>query len=519
MNLAKSYSVSLIGLSGTMVEVEAEISSNLPAFVLVGLPDTSLLEAKDRVRAALTNSGTAMPSRRVTVNLSPASVPKRGSGFDLAIAVAILAADKKIDAKSAAGCIHLGELALDGSIRAISGVLPAVLSAKQAGYNKVIVPMQNLGEASLVQSIEVLGASSLGQVVAHHGFGGPSTSLLPVGRAAGASADREVSQPDLADIVGQDEAIEAITIAAAGGHHMLMVGPAGIGKTMLAERLAGLLPDLSDEHALECAAIASVLGRYSDGIKLSNRPPFEAPHHSASMAALIGGGMGVPQPGLVSLAHRGVLFLDEAPEFQRPALDSLRQPLESGEVMVHRSSGTARFPARFQLVMAANPCPCGKWGSKSRSCSCKASARHSYAAKLSGPLLDRIDIRLRLQVPTQVQNTLARLGATEVGRSTNAVRERVVIARRRAAERLAATGFSLNAEIPGTMLRKNFRPSRAATLRIDRALDRGLISMRGYDRCLRLAWTCADLAGNATPDEHDLAKAFLLRGEDGNSAW
>jgi magnesium chelatase family protein len=519
MNLAKSYSVSLIGLAGTMVEVEAEISSNLPAFVLVGLPDTSLLEAKDRVRAALANSGTAMPSRRVTVNLSPASVRKRGAGFDLAIAMAILAADKKIDPNSVAGCIHLGELALDGSIRAISGVLPAVLSAKQAGFGKVIVPMQNLSEASLVQSIEVLGASSLGQVAAHHGLGGASVRLPSIGEAAAPATSSEVLKTDLADVVGQDEAIEAITIAAAGGHHMLMVGPAGVGKTMLAERLAGLLPDLSDEQALECAAIASVLGKYDNGVKLSYRPPFEAPHHSASMSALIGGGMGVPQPGLVSLAHRGVLFLDEVPEFQRPALDSLRQPLESGEVTVNRSSGTARFPARFQLVMAANPCPCGNWGSKARSCRCKASVRHSYSAKLSGPLLDRIDIRLRLQAPTQVQSTLARLGATEMGRNTESVRALVEKARHRAAVRLTSSGYRLNSEIPGTMLRRRFRPSHAATLRLDRALDRGLISMRGYDRCLRLAWTCADLAGKETPDEHDLAKAFLLRGEDGNSAW
>ena len=397
MPVTKTYAVSLVGLAGTIIEIEAEISSNLPSFVLVGLPDASLSEARDRVRAAAHNSGLALPGRRVTVNLSPASVPKRGASFDLAIAMAILAASAKVKADSVSQFIHLGELGLDGSVRGIPGVLPAVLAAKSHGWLHFIVPTENVEEAALVEGISVFGATNLAQVARHHGADLLAEQLV---RFVGTRPDLSLEQDgdlDLSDVVGQDDAVNALALAAAGGHHILMVGPPGVGKTMLAERLPSILPALTFDESLETSALRSISGGPRAISELAARRPFEAPHHTASLTSLIGGGANLPRPGLVSLANHGVLFLDEAPEFQRPILEALRQPLESGEVLISRSAGLARFPARFQLVMAANPCPCGKFAGNGRACVCPAASRLAYLAKLSGPLLDRIDVRLNLQ--------------------------------------------------------------------------------------------------------------------------
>ena len=521
MAVAKAYSVSLVGLAGTIIEIEAEISSNLPSFVLIGLPDASLAEARDRVRAAAHNSGLPLPGRRVTVNLSPASVPKRGSIFDLAISLAILSADGRVKASSLTEWIHLGELGLDGTVRGVSGVLPAVLAAKRAGYRRAIVPTENLGEASLVEGIEVLGASSLAQVAKFHGASLSAAELVTPTRDVAESGNLIDRGLDLADIVGQDQAVDALTIAAAGGHHLLMVGPPGVGKTMLAERLPSILPELTLEEAIETRAIQSIAGvRASDhSIVLESRRPFQAPHHSATLVSLIGGGITFPRPGLVSLSNHGVLFLDEAPEFSRGFLEALRQPLESGEVLINRSAGCARFPARFQLVMAANPCPCGNFAGKGRACVCIPSARLSYLNKLSGPLLDRIDLRIHLEAANPAQVALARMGAQQLGRSSTEIRARVVSARLRASLRLAGTPWQTNAQVPGSYLRKYLRPSGAATKPLDLALERGKISMRGYDRCLRLAWTIADLESRKHVSEVDIAKAVLLRGGDGVTSW
>ena len=521
MPVTKTYAVSLVGLAGTIIEIEAEISSNLPSFVLVGLPDASLSEARDRVRAAAQNSGLALPGRRVTVNLSPASVPKRGASFDLAIAVAILAASAKVNADSVATFIHLGELGLDGSVRGVPGVLPAVLAAKASGWTKFIVPVENLDEAGLVSDISVFGASNLAQVSRFHGADLPADDLV---RFAGDRPQLDVipsGELDLADVVGQDDAVYALTLAAAGGHHMLMVGPPGVGKTMLAERLPSILPPLSFDESLETSALRSIAG--AGGHKaismLASKRPFEAPHHTASLSSLIGGGASLPRPGLVSLANHGVLFLDEAPEFQRPILEALRQPLESGEVLISRSAGLARFPARFQLLLAANPCPCGKFSGNGRACVCPAAARLAYLAKLSGPLLDRIDVRIKLLPTNPAQVALARLGATQMGRSSAEIRIRVVEARERARKRLVGTPWSTNSQIPGSYLRKTLRIESDATSIIDRALQRGNLSMRGYDRCLRMAWSNADLCGRDKVVADDVAKAALLRGEDGAVGW
>ncbi len=521
MSVTKAYAVSLLGLSGTIIEIEAEISSNLPSFVLVGLPDASLSEAKDRVRSAAHNSGLGLPGRRVTVNLSPASVPKRGSGFDLAIAMAILAADERVRPASVGDWIHLGELGLDGALRGVDGVLASVLAIKRAGWSKVIVPVANLAEAQMVSEVTVFGANSLAEVARFHGAPLSADPLLSTIGDMYAPAEPKQTQIDLSEVIGQDDAINALTVAAAGGHHMLLVGPPGAGKTMLAERLPTILPELSVDELLETTAVRSIAGiRPSANLRGVQRArPFEAPHQSATLASLVGGGAKFPRPGLVSLANQGVLFLDEAPEFQRNALEALRQPLESGEVFIHRSSGTARFPARFQLVMAANPCPCGNFSGKARTCTCSASARVAYLAKLSGPLLDRIDIRLHLQAPNPAQVALASVGARQVGRSSGEIRHRVTEARDRARYRLQETPWLLNSQVPGSYLRKSLRIDPEARRVIDLALERGAISMRGYDRCLRLAWTNADLAGRDGVSKEDVSNAVLYRGGDGAVSW
>jgi magnesium chelatase family protein len=519
MAVSKSYAVSLIGLNGTIIEIEAEISSNLPSFVLVGLPDASLSESRDRVRSAAHNSGVPLPGRRVTVNLSPAAVPKRGAIFDLAIALAILAADSKVPAASVSKWIHLGELGLDGSVRPVPGVLPALLAAKREGFLKFIVPFENLAEAKMVQGVEVLGARNLRQVISFHAGVMPVSPLASEPEGVGNLADVVQSDCDISEIIGQDEAVDALTIAAAGAHHLLLIGPPGAGKTMLAERLPSILPPQTEEEAIETAAIRSLAKSISGNQALSTVRPYEAPHHSASLVSLIGGGAAYPRPGLVSLANNGVLFLDEAPEFQRQFLEALRQPLESGEVLVHRSAGVARFPARFQLVMAANPCPCGNFFGQGRTCVCAASARLAYLNKLSGPLLDRIDVRFRVQPASAVHSALANLGATQVGQSSGEIRQRVQLARDRAAYRLKGTPWSVNAHVPGSYLRRHLRLDGEVAKPLNLALDRGKLSMRGYDRCLRLAWSSADLNERAQVVADDVAKAISLRGGDGVTSW
>jgi magnesium chelatase family protein len=519
MSVAKAFAVSLLGLSGTIIEIEAEISSNLPSFVLIGLPDTSLSEARDRVRAAAQNSSLPLPGRRVTVNLSPASVPKRGSIFDLAIAVAIMSADGRLLPSSVEAWIHLGELGLDGSVRGVNGILPSVIAARRAGWSRVIVPAANLDEAALVEGMTILGAETLSQVAGFHGAKVAATDLVSPRPTASQSAP--TSELDLADVVGQDDAVEALVIAAAGGHHMLMVGPPGVGKTMLAERLPTILPLMSADEALETSALRSISGLRSHdaSIHISNQRPFESPHHSATLVSLIGGGVAFPKPGAVSLANHGVLFLDEAPEFQRSILDALRQPLESGEVTVNRSAGSARFPARFQLVLAANPCPCGNFAGQAKACVCSPSTRLAYKSKLSGPLLDRIDVRLKLQAANPAHIALAKLGAVQVGRSSLELRQRVADARTLAQQRLIGTPWTTNVQVPGAYLRRHLKIEASITRPLDLALDNGVLNMRGYDRCLRLAWSSADVAGRASVNAEDIAKAVMLRGGEGVTAW
>ncbi|MFJ5307745.1 YifB family Mg chelatase-like AAA ATPase [Streptomyces sp. NPDC088350] len=526
MGFARTCSVALVGVEGVVVEVQADLEPGVAAFTLVGLPDKSLTESKDRVRAAVVNSGAAWPQKKLTVGLSPASVPKSGSGFDLAVAAAVLGAAERIDPRVLADIVMIGELGLDGRVRPVRGILPAVLAAADSGYEQVVVPECAAAEASLVPGVSVLGVRSLRQLIAvladepvpdeePDELGRPDPLLAGLrmpgtGAATGMhsmGAAQHDAGHDLSDVVGQFSARTAVEVSAAGGHHLFLEGPPGAGKTMLAERLPAVLPRLSRQESLEVTAVHSVAGLLPPGKPLIDTAPYCAPHHSATMQALVGGGQGIARPGAVSLSHRGVLFLDETPEFRSQALDALRQPLEAGHVVIARSAGVVRFPARFLMVLAANPCPCGRFSQTDDLCECAPMSIRRYQARLSGPLLDRVDLRVEVDRVTRDQLT----GLGTRGESTAAVADRVRAARERTTARLADTPWRTNSEVPGRELRSRWHAVRGAMDEAERGLERGALTARGIDRVLRVAWTVADLKGHDRPDDTDVLLALQLR--------
>ena len=504
--LSKVKSFGLMGIDGYVVVVETDISNGIPSFDMVGLGDTAVKESKERVRSAIKNAGLEFPIKRITVNLAPADKKKEGSAFDLAIALGILIATEQIGNSNLENYAFLGELSLDGEIKPVNGILPMVISAKQNGIENIIVPINNADEAAVVTGINVLPAKNIVDVVNHlNGVCKLSSHIIDINELFENDTEYDV---DFADVKGQENVKRALEVAASGGHNLLMIGSPGCGKTMLARRLPTILPAMSFEEALEVTKIHSIAGTLPEKVSLITKRPFRAPHHTISNVSLIGGGK-YPKPGEISVAHFGVLFLDELPEFDKNALEVLRQPLEDGTVTIARVNATFTYPARTTLICAANPCKCGNYLDDTKECTCTPKQIQQYLGKLSGPLLDRIDIHV--EVPSV---KFSELQSREEGEKSSVIRERVNRARKIQLERYKGLNIYSNAELTPTLIKKYCKLDKECSEILKSAFERLGLSARAHNRILKVARTIADLEGSENIHKEHLLEAIQYRSLD-----
>lgn len=498
-------SMGIFGMNSYMVQVEADISQGLPRFDIVGLPDAAVSESKSRVHAAIKNIGFAFPVSRITINLAPADTKKEGSLYDLPILIALLRAGKQLDCDTHS-CAFIGEVSLDGFVRSVNGVLPMVIAAQKAGIKTVFVPAGNAAESSVVKGIDVIPVGKVEDLIKHL-RGEEAIEPVRFDNFRDSYAPSEFA-PDFRDVKGQAEVKRALEIAAAGGHNIIMVGPPGSGKSMLAKRLPSILPDMTFEESLETTKLYSVAGALPDGVSLITQRPFRAPHHTVSPAGLSGGGT-IPRPGEISLAHNGVLFLDEMPEFSRQTMEVLRQPMEDSKITISRVSASLSYPCSTMVVCAMNPCPCGYYGHPTRKCTCSPQAVQRYLSKLSGPLLDRLDIHI--EVPPVEFSSLSGTADEECSAD---IRKRVNAAREIQTERLRGSGISCNAKMDAAQTKKFCRPTAEGLMLLEKVFEKLELSARAYDKILRIARTIADLDGSDSVNSDHISQAVQYRSLD-----